>query len=230
MSGSCDKYFPVLRWVPRSLNLWSSQVLLPTWITQTFVFCSPDNTRIVNGYWPISRLAAVTEREITDILDGGVAHEGTAFIFSMDEKSQHRVGLTCSLPKHTKDRILLAGSGPAGQCSGCVFISLRHPYTNISGVIRLSFDAQRTINPAETPRSDSVHPRRWGTCLFPCTWLHHTRPSGTLLRARCCDHARTVLVLGGVARLGGAVHALVTTEQETMRRPRLPSIYSNRDH
>lgn len=130
-------------------------------------------------------------------------------------------------------------------------ISLRHPYTNTSDVIRLSFDAQHTINPAERPRSDSVRPRRQGTCLFPCTWLHHTRPSGTLLCACCtfvvelctgircqdnavslpgCDRARTVLVPGGVAWLGGAVHALVTTKRETTRRPRLPSVHSNRDH
>ncbi|KAI9566377.1 uroporphyrin-III C-methyltransferase [Boletus coccyginus] len=67
----------------------------------------------VSEYWPISRLAAMTEREMKEILDGDVAHEGNALILSTDEKkSQHGIDLTLSLPKHTNGRILLAGSGP----------------------------------------------------------------------------------------------------------------------
>ena len=67
----------------------------------------------VSEYWPISRLAAMTEREMKEILDGEVVHEGTALALSADEKkSQHGVDVTRPLPKHNKGRILLAGSGP----------------------------------------------------------------------------------------------------------------------
>jgi len=55
----------------------------------------------------------MTERKIIDFPDGGVAHEGTALILSTDERSRHGVNLTCSLPKHPKGHILLAGSGPS---------------------------------------------------------------------------------------------------------------------
>ena len=67
----------------------------------------------VSEYWPISRLAAMTEREMKEVLDGEVAHEGTVLALSTDEKkSQHGVDLTPPLPKPTKGRIFLAGSGP----------------------------------------------------------------------------------------------------------------------
>ncbi|KAF8131471.1 uroporphyrin-III C-methyltransferase [Boletus edulis] len=65
----------------------------------------------VSEYWPTSRLAAMTERDMKEILDGEVAREGTILNLSADEKkSQHGVDLTP--PKQTKGRILLAGSGP----------------------------------------------------------------------------------------------------------------------
>ena len=67
----------------------------------------------VSEYWPISRLAAMTEREMKEILDGEVVHEGTITALSADEKkSQHGLDLTCPYPRQTKGRILLVGSGP----------------------------------------------------------------------------------------------------------------------
>ena len=67
----------------------------------------------VSEYWPISRLAAMTEREMKEVLDGEVAHQGTVPILSVDEKkSQHGVDVTPPLPKQMKGRIILAGSGP----------------------------------------------------------------------------------------------------------------------
>ncbi|KAF8546055.1 tetrapyrrole methylase [Imleria badia] len=67
----------------------------------------------VSEYWPISRLAGMTERGMKEVLDGEVAHEGTVLTLLMDEKkSQHGVDLTPPLPKQTRGRILLAGSGP----------------------------------------------------------------------------------------------------------------------
>lgn len=66
----------------------------------------------VSEYWPISRLAAMTEREMKVVLDGEVAHEGTISSLSTDKKSQHGFDLDRPVPKQTKGRILLAGSGP----------------------------------------------------------------------------------------------------------------------
>lgn len=67
----------------------------------------------VSEYWPISRLAAMTEREMKEILEGEVTHEGAGPTFSTGEmKSQHGVDLTPPLSRQTKGRIFLAGSGP----------------------------------------------------------------------------------------------------------------------
>lgn len=64
----------------------------------------------VSEYWPISRLATMTEYEMNGILSGEIAHEGTIPLLSTDEKkSQH--GLDLTRPQ-TKGRIFLAGSGP----------------------------------------------------------------------------------------------------------------------
>ncbi|KAG8219238.1 uroporphyrin-III C-methyltransferase [Butyriboletus roseoflavus] len=67
----------------------------------------------VSEYWPVSRLAAMTEQEMNEILDGEVAHEGIIPSLSTNEKkSQHGLDLTRPLPKQTKGRIFLVGSGP----------------------------------------------------------------------------------------------------------------------
>ncbi|KAF9225193.1 hypothetical protein BS17DRAFT_583496 [Gyrodon lividus] len=72
----------------------------------------------VSEYWPISRLAAMTEPEMRAILDGGVglpSHaEGTAApAYSTEEnKSHHGLDLALAAPRQKKGRILLVGSGP----------------------------------------------------------------------------------------------------------------------
>lgn len=67
----------------------------------------------VSEYWPISRLASMTEREMDQIIGGEITHERTTSVLSTDElKSQHGLDLTRPLSKQARGRILLAGSGP----------------------------------------------------------------------------------------------------------------------
>ncbi|KIJ61393.1 hypothetical protein HYDPIDRAFT_115845 [Hydnomerulius pinastri MD-312] len=70
----------------------------------------------VSEYWPISRLAAMTEAEMRGILNGGVGpgeSEAAPSYFPIEEKSQHGLSIAPSLtPPKKKGRILLVGSGP----------------------------------------------------------------------------------------------------------------------
>ncbi|KAF8844242.1 hypothetical protein BDN67DRAFT_944103 [Paxillus ammoniavirescens] len=72
----------------------------------------------VSEYWPIPRLAAMTEREMRAILDGGVGlpcnAEGavTPAYFPTDEENKSQHGLALVAPSQRKGRILLVGSGP----------------------------------------------------------------------------------------------------------------------
>ncbi|KIJ13834.1 hypothetical protein PAXINDRAFT_116808 [Paxillus involutus ATCC 200175] len=72
----------------------------------------------VSEYWPIPRLAAMTEREMRAILDGGVGlpcnAEGAVApaYFPTDEENKSQHGLALAAPSQRKGRILLVGSGP----------------------------------------------------------------------------------------------------------------------
>ncbi|KAG9313830.1 uroporphyrin-III C-methyltransferase [Chiua virens] len=64
----------------------------------------------VSEYWPISRLAMMSEREMREVLEGQVTHNGmTPSLSTIEKRSQHGLDLTRPL---TKGRIILAGSGP----------------------------------------------------------------------------------------------------------------------
>ncbi|KAH7886360.1 uroporphyrin-III C-methyltransferase [Phlebopus sp. FC_14] len=69
----------------------------------------------VSEYWPISRLASMTEKQMREILNGGTGLPSgeacaAASLPSTEERSQHGLELASSIPK--KGRILLVGSGP----------------------------------------------------------------------------------------------------------------------
>ncbi|KIK94430.1 hypothetical protein PAXRUDRAFT_142872 [Paxillus rubicundulus Ve08.2h10] len=74
----------------------------------------------VSEYWPISRLAGMTEREMRAILNGGVGlgcnSDGAAapeYVPTDEEnKSRHGLDLALGPPRQRKGRILLVGSGP----------------------------------------------------------------------------------------------------------------------
>lgn len=257
----------------------------------------------VSEYWPISRLAAMTEREMKKILDGEVAHEGTTLALSADEKkSQHGVDVARPLPKHNKGRILLAGSGPghpslltlathtaltrhadivlSDKLVPAPVLELIPPHIevriarkfpgNADGaqtemmeaaveaanrgltVVRVRavlaatflwsrvlicpflccspFDALYTYNPAETRRSDSVRPRRRGTCLLSCTQLRSTRPSRALLRARCTRMRRDPSNAPWRCRVLCCLHRRRTPRQDGLS-PRLrPRTHRTRAH